>query len=170
MSEKTIYLPSSVRTGGVALPRQAESEIMREQQQLALELYEITGKLEHYTHMLQEIDPYLSVIMAKPTTTVDGLVPNYYHIIRRAPGAPAYIKVIEGPNGEWRDLDSSVFDLAAEDDLWNDRTQRDRRAKAKRAQEARDRQIIRERQERAREFDERLRVATHVAVSMPRGI
>jgi hypothetical protein len=170
MGEKTLYLPSSVQTGGVALPRQAESEITREQHQLALELYEVTGKLEHYTRMLQQIDPYLSVILAKPHTTVDGLRPNFYHIIRRAPGAPAYIKVIETPDGEWRDLDSSVFDLAAEDDLWNDRTQRERREKAKRAEDARQRQIIRERQERAAEFDERLWSATHTSVSVPRNI
>lgn len=166
----TIHLPSSVMTGGVALPRQVESEVMREKAQMAQELYVVTGKLGYYTRELQQIDPYLSVILAKPNTTVDGLKPNYYHIVRLRPGSPAYIKPVEGPNGEWRDLDSSIFAMVAEEDLWNDRTQRDKREKARRANEVRERERQRQAADRAREFDERLWHATHTSVSVPRSI
>lgn len=166
----TIHLPSSVRTGGVALPRSVESEVMREQSQLALELYEITGKMEYYSRELKQIDPHLSVILAKPNTTVLGLKPNFYHIVRLRPGSPAYIKPVEGPNGEWRDLDSSIFDMVAEEDLWNDRTQRDKREKARKADEARIRQRQREAMDRAREFDERLKSALNTSISVPKAV
>lgn len=166
----TLHLPSSVRTGGVALPRAVESEITREQNQLAQELYEVTSKLDHFNRELYRIDPYLKVFLAKPMTTVMGLKPNYYHLVRMRPGHMAYVKPIEGPNGEWRDLDSSVFEQVAEDDLWNDRTQREIRKRQRRAEEARLRQKQRESQDRAREFDERLHHATHVSVSVPKKI
>jgi hypothetical protein len=143
---------------------------MREQAQLVEEFYDVTGKLEHFNRELYKIDRYLKVVLAKPNTTVQGLKPNFYHLVRLRPGHLAYIKPIEGPNGEWRDLDSSVFDLVAEEDLWNDRTQREMRQKARRAEEARQRQKQREAQDRAREFDERLYHATHVSVRVPKTI
>lgn len=167
---KTIHLPSSARTGGVAIPRRVESEIMREQAQLAQELYEVSAKLDHYNRELYLIDRDLSVILAKPVTTVIGLKPNFYHLVRRRHGHAAYIKPVEGPNGEWRDLDSSIFDLVAEDDLWNDRSQREQRQKARRAEAARRRQRDREAMDRAREFDERLWHAMNVSVSIPRSV
>jgi hypothetical protein len=143
---------------------------MREQAQLVQELYDVTGKLEHFNRELYQIDRHLKVVMAKPNTTVQGLKPGYYHLVRIRPGHLAYIKPIQGPNGEWRDLDSSVFDLAAEDDLWNDRLQREKRQKQRRAEEARQRQLLRERQDRAREFDERLKHATSTQILVPKAI
>lgn len=167
---KTLHLPASARTGGVALPRRVESEVMREQEQLARELYEVTARLNHYNRELYQIDPHLSVVLAKPNTTVDGLIPNYYHLVRRRPGHLTYIKPVQWPNGEWRDLDSSVFDLVAEDDLWNDRAQREIRQKQRRAHDARVTQRQREANDRAREFDERLRSAINGSISVPRSI
>lgn len=161
MTHKTLYLPNSAR------PRGAESEVSRENRQLVEEFYAITEKLEHFNRELREIDPHLSVVLAKPNTTVMGLKPNYYHLVRLVPGHLAYIKPIEGPAGEWRDLDSSIFDLAAEDDMWNDRAQKEQRAKAKRAAEAAARQRQREAQDRAGDFDERWKAhnSTSVLVS-----
>lgn len=159
-----LWLPEAAR------PKGGESEVMKEQRQLVEEFYSVSDKLEHFNRELQKIDPHLRVVLAKPSTTVQGLRPNFYHIIRLRPGHGTYIKVIEGPNGEWRDLDSSVFDLVAEDDLWNDRTQRERRQRARRAEEARRRQRQRDAEARAREFDERWHSATHVAVSVPKAV
>lgn len=167
---KTLYLPSSVQTSGVALPRQAESEVLRENRQMLEEMEVVSGKLEYYTHELQQIDPYLKVVMAKPNTTIMGLRGGYYHIVRVRPGSPAWIKTLEGPNGEWRDLDSSIFELVKEADLWNDRTQREVRARQRRAEEARQRQRTREGQDRAHEFDDRLYHATHLSIRIPRSI
>lgn len=155
---------------GLYLPPSARAEVEREQRQMVDELYDVVSKLDHFNRELYHIDPYLKVMLAKPTTTVIGLKPNYYHLIRMRPGHAAWIKPIEGPSGEWRDLDSSVFDLVAEDDLWNDRSQREQRQKARRADEASKRQRDREAQDRAREFDERAYHAQNVSVLIPKAI
>ena len=141
-----------------------------EQRQMLEELERVAGLLDHYNRELQQIDRHLSVMLAKPTTTVEGLKPGYYHIVRMRPGHFAYIKPVEGPNGEWRDLDSSVFDLVAQDDLWNDRVQREQRRKARKALEARDRQRQRESQDRAREIDARIKSANSTSILIPRSI
>jgi hypothetical protein len=167
---KEIFLPSSARTGGVVLPRRVESAVMQEQAQMVQELYEISEKLDHFNRELYKIDHYLKVMLAKPHTTVEGLKPGYYHLIRMRPGHLAYIKPVEGPNGEWRDLDSSIFDLVAMDDLWNDRTQRELRQRQRRADEARKRQRDREAMDRAREFDERWKHANNVSIRVPKAI
>lgn len=169
---KDIWLPSSVHTNGVAVPKRVESEVYAEHAQMAQEMDDLTGAMEHYSRELQRVfnDPYIKIILAKPHTTVQGLKPNYYHIVRMQPGVMAYVKPVENPDGTWRDLDSSVFDLAAEDDLWNDRTQKEILRRRRKAEEARVRQREREAADRAREFDERLHSATHVSVAIPRSI
>lgn len=157
------------------LPKDREEamarEALAEQRQMAEELNRVTGALEHYNRELQKIDPHLRVVLAKPNTTVEGLKPGYYHIVRLRPGTMAYIKPIEDPEtGAWRDLDSSIFDLVAEDDLWNDRVQREKRAKARKALEAKQRQREREAMDRAREFDERWKAANSVQILVPKGV
>lgn len=143
---------------------------MAEQAQMQLELYRIAGALNHYTKELQQIDPHLSVMLAKPRTTVMGLKPGYYHIIRMRPGHPVWIKPVENDDGTWRDLDSRVFEQVAERDMWNDRTQREMKERAKRAEEARQRQITRERMDRAHEFDERWKSVNNLSISVPKAI
>lgn len=165
-----LLVPSTVRTGGVALPKRVENEILAEQAQVVQEFYSISAKLEHFNRELRKIDQNLQVVLAKPNTSVMGLVPNYYHLLLIRPGHGTYIKTIEGPNGEWRDLDSSVFDLAAEDDLWNDRTQRERKQAQKRAEDAHQRQRDRERQDRIDAMNDRFHSMTHVSVSVPRAV
>lgn len=150
---------------------QAQAEAASaEQRQMLEELERVTGLLEHYNRELRAIDPHLQVVLAKPNTTVEGLKPGYYHIVRMRPGHPAYIKPVEHADGSWRDLDSSVFDLVAEDDLWNDRAQREQRQKARRALEARQRERDREALDRAREFDERWKAANSVSILVPKGV
>lgn len=169
---KTLYLPSSVNTGGVAVPTSAANEIYAEQRQMVEEMDELAGALAYWSQELQTIfnDPYVKVILAKPTTTVMGLKPNYYHIVRVRPGSAAWIQPIETPDGGWKDLDSSVIDIALEADLWNDRTQRELRRQRERAEASRKAQKIREGQDRAHEFDERLHSALNTSVSIPRSI
>lgn len=170
---KTLHVPSSAMTGGVALPKRAENEILREQGELVEQFYEVTGKLEYFTNELQHRfdDPHLKVILAKPHTTVEGLKPNYYHVLRLEPGKPVAIMVVEDPHtGEWRDLDSSVFNMVAEYDLQNDRTQRMLQEKHRRREDARQRDKIQRGIDRAAEFDDRVKHATNVHISIPRSI
>lgn len=172
MGTKTLHLPSSVKTGGVALPNSAASEIAAEQAALQEQLYEVTGALEHWSRELQHIfdDPDVKVILAKPNTTVIGLKPNYYHIVRVRPGTAAWIQPVETPDGEWLDLGSHVIDIALKSDLWNDRTQKELRRAREKAEKERQARILRERQDRAREFDERLKSAMTTSIAVPRSI
>lgn len=159
----TLYLPEAART---KVARAADAE----QRQMVEEFERITGLLEHYNQELRQLDEHLSIVLAKPNTTVEGLKPGFYHLVRMRPGHPAWIKPIEGPNGEWRDLDSSVYDLAAEDDLWNDRRTHERRKLARKAREARERQVAQERADRAREFDERWKAANTTSILVSKDI
>jgi hypothetical protein len=169
MGTKELYLPSSVRTGGVALPRQAESAVLQEQAELRAELEAVAGRLEYYNAELKLLDPDLSVVMAKPNTTNPDLKPGY-HLVRMNPGSMAWVKPIEHADGTWRDLDSSVFDMAAEDDLWNDRVQRFKKEMRKKAEQARQRQVLRERQERAAEFDERWKSVNNTSILVSKAV
>lgn len=172
MGTKTLYLPDSAQPGmpRAALPRQLHSEVAAENRQMVEEFEHVTGALAYYDREVRQIDEHLRIVLAKPETTVEGLKPGYYHIVRMRPGHPSWIKPIEGPNGEWRDLDGSVFDLIHEADLWNDRTQREIRQKQRRAEEARKRQKDREAMARAAEFDDRLKHAQNVQILVPRGV
>lgn len=159
----TLWIPQDRQ----AAIQQAANE---EQRQMRDEVESLAATLEHFNAELRRIDPHLSIVLAKPNTTVEGLKPGYYHIVRMRPGHPAYVKPIEGPGGEWRDLDSSVFDLVAQDDLWNDRVRREQRRMARRAEEARARQADREALDRAAEFDERWRSANSTSILIPKAV
>lgn len=166
----TLHLPSSMRTGGIILPRGVEDEIAREQRQMQDEVERITGTLNYYNRLLHDIDEHLEVVLAKPNTTVEGLKPGYYHLIRLNPGHPAYIKPYEYDDGSWRDLDSGILDAAVEDDLWNDRLQSERRRLRKNAKAAKERQRQREHIDRAREMDARIKSLNSTQISVPRSI
>jgi hypothetical protein len=171
MPDKTLYVPDSVRTrsGIYATARGPESEVMKDAAQLEQELYEVSDKLEYFNKEAKRIDPYLSIILAKPNAQHDALRPNYYHFIRRRPGHMTYIKVIENPHtGAWRDLDSSIWNDLREEDMWDDRVQREKEQKMRRAAEAAQRQKDREAMDRAGEFDERLKAATNGSILVPR--
>lgn len=170
MGTKEIYLPSSARTGGIALPKRVENEVVREQSQIANEVEHISERLNYYNYELQQIDRDLHVIMAKPHTTIEGLKPGYYHLVRAIPGVGTYIEPYENEDGSWRDLDSGIFKLAEEADTWNDRTQKEIRRVQKKVREAKERQHIREKQERAAEIDARLWHINNVSVSIPRAL
>lgn len=169
---KELYLPSSVKTGGVALPTSAASEVEAEQRQMVEEMDDVSGSLAYWTRELQSIfnDPHVKIVLAKPNTTVIGLKPSYYHIVRMRPGTAAWIQPVETPDGEWKDLDSSVIDIALKSDLWNDRTQHELRRQRERAEASRQAEQRRAAMDRAGDFDERLWHAMNTSVSIPRSI
>jgi hypothetical protein len=168
--DKTLYLPSSVRTGGVAVPRRVEDAITREQTQMQREVEFISHRLNHFNRLIKEIDDYLEIVLAKPNTTVEGLKPNYYHIVRMRPGHPAYIKPYEWDDGSFRDLDSGIIDAAIEDDLWNDQVIAERKRIRRRADDAKARDRARQAADRAAEIDARIKSLNNVSISVPRSI
>ena len=75
--------------------------------------------------MLRDIDPYLDLVYVTrpPGTDVDpppGLRWNRWHVRRSAPGQefPAFFP-IEGPNGEFMEPHSGVFERLKEQDSWS---------------------------------------------------
>lgn len=173
MGTKTLYLPSSAQTGGVALPKRAENQVLKEQAQLVEEMENVSGALSYFTRALQDrfSDPYLKVILAKPNTTVEGLKPNYYHVIRFEPGRPVAIMPVEDPEtGEWMDLGEHIFTMVAKADLQNDRTQRMLRAEREAAERARQNEKIARGQDRAGDFDDRYKHLINTQISVPRSI
>lgn len=169
---KTLHLPSSVKTGGLVLPSGVSSEVEAEQRAMVDQMEDTADALAYWSRELQVAfdDPDVRVVMAKPNTTVIGLKGGYFHIIRMRPGTAAWIQPIEGPNGEWRDLDSSVLDIALKADLWNDRTQRELRKQREAVEKAHKLRKQREAQDRAGDFDERLKSMMNTSISVPRKI
>ena len=143
---------------------------MRENRQMVEELEFVAGRLKHYEMLAREIDDHLRIVLAKEHTTVEGLKPGYYHVVRLRPGGPAWIKPYEGPNGEWRDLDEGIIDMIKERDLWNDRTQREINRKMRKAEQARIHHQQLAAQERAREFDERWHSANNLSVLITKDV
>lgn len=173
MGTKTLHLPASVRSGGVALPKRVENEVLREQAQLVQEMIEVTGSMLHYTRELQHRfdDPYLKVILAHPHTTIEGLKPNYYHVIRFEPGRPVAIMPVEDEKtGARLELGEHVFTMVAKADLQNDRTQRMLREERDKKERDRQKAKIQRSMDRAAEFDDRLDHAVNLHISIPRSI
>lgn len=172
MGTKTLHLPASAATGGIALPKRAENAILQEQAEMLEQMHDVTGRLAYFTRELQERfdDPYLKVILARPHTTVEGLRPNHYHVIRFEPGKPVAIMPVVTSDGEWMDLNGSVFEMVAKADLQNDRTQRLLREEREAAERGRLREKARRAMDRAGDFDDRLDHAINPRISVPRSI
>lgn len=169
MGTKTLYLPESARD--YAQPSAPDSEVSRENREMLEQLESEVGALAYWTRELQQIDPHLRVVMAKQTVTVEGMKPGYYHIIRyTGPNSPVYIKPVENPDGTWRDLDSYVLALVQDEDMWNDRLQRDKQKLRARAEEERLRQKDRERQDRVDHFNDRVKHAFNTQISVAKEV
>lgn len=153
-----------------AIARRVESEAAREQRQLIEEVSNVTGRLRHYQKRLDETYTNLKVMMAKPNTTIEGLRPGYYHLIYDVPGVGTWIEAYEGPNGEWRDLDDGILVLAAESDGWNDRVRRDIAEQKRKAAAAAEADRLRERMDRAHDFDERWHNANTTQISVSKDV
>lgn len=164
MMNKTLYLPNSAR------PRGVESEVTREQRQLMEEVDEVTGRLAHYKHLLEEKYPGVKLVMAKPRTETLGLKPGFYHLVFEVPGVGTWIEPYQGPDGEWRDLDDGILTLAAESDTWDDRVRRDIAEQRRQAEIERQNAANRLSQDRAHEFDTRLKSAQNVSISVSKEI
>lgn len=100
-----------------------------------------------------------------------GARPGYWHLIWPGfNGGPLNIMPLQGPGGERREPGSWVFDLLAEGDLWNERSNRERARVKRAAEEASARRLEQERRDRDEEVMERYLAATRAQVSMSRDV
>lgn len=132
---------------------------------MALRLTEISETVKRVNHELRKIDPYCEVFKAPPNAKYPGVKPGHWHVLRRPPvGQPTFI-VHEGPNGEFLDLDSSLFKRLRLGDMWSAERQRDREKAIRAAEKAQEREEERERQERVEEIMDRAKAAWNPGVS-----
>lgn len=120
---------------------------------------------EEWNRILYQVDSELRLVKARPNADFPGILPGLYHVLRRnSLGAPSIIPVER--DGQFVEPDSSMLQMLAEGDLWNDRVAKDRRH----AMEELDRQTARrkerEREERHDEIAERWKAASNPGISM----
>lgn len=122
--------------------------------------------MDYWTRELQKIDPRLMMIKAKDSTTVPGMKPGFFHVLRVNEGAPPSLIPLETPDGEFKEPDSSVFDLLRRNDLWNREAVHDRKRMTREAVDAERRRREREQNARAEELRERVKAMMSTSVSM----
>lgn len=128
----------------------------------------LRGQLEFWNRELKLIDERLEMVWFDENVDIQGVVPCRYHLLRHEPGAPVTIIPITGPEGEFIEPNSAVFDKLREGDLWNTEARRDRQKKQERLIERKRKQEEREREERQQEILERWQAATQTRVSFNR--
>jgi hypothetical protein len=154
----TLWVPPHVSAELVDVRRQHTAEVLDQARRDAT--------LDYWTAELRKIDPYLSLIKAKEDADVPGLRPGFYHVMRLNQTAAPSLIVHEGPNGEFREPDSGLFDLLRRNDLWNNEAARDRKRLFREADEAARKRRETERQARREELAERVRAVTETSISM----
>lgn len=135
----------------------------------ALQHAELTERVGYYNRELRKIDRYVEVFKARDDARFPGLRPGFWHVLRRPPvGQPTFI-VHETPDGEYRDLDSGIFQTLRNGDMWNSERQKDREKFRRHAKRAEERESEREREERLDELMDRAKAAWNPGVSMAPG-
>lgn len=134
----------------------------------------VKGLLDEATYRLRSEfnDPLLEVVRAPERVPVGiAMKPNYYVVIRWNEGAPPTIINIEGPDGEFVNLDGNI-EAAVAMMHRNDLRDPENRRRLEQAQERVEReaelQKERDREERLEEMRDRINAATRTSVSMNR--
>src|SRR5690349_6259287 len=69
----------------------------------------VKSLLDEATYRARQLDERLEVVRAPDTVPVHStLKPGYYAVIRWNEGAPPMVMNIQGPNGEFVDLDGNI--------------------------------------------------------------
>lgn len=130
----------------------------------------VAGLLDEANYHVRQLDERLEVVRA-PDTVPAGttLKPGYYAVIRWNEGAPPTVINLQGPDGEFVDLDGHIEAVVAmlRRNNFRDPQVRRRFEEQERAQEAAmERQEETDRQERREELRDRMNAATRTSVSM----
>jgi hypothetical protein len=120
----------------------------------------------HWNRELKEIDPYLELIRAREDSTL--MKPGFWYVLRHNPGAPPSLMCVEGPDGEYVEPNSGLFEKLRSSDMWNAEAERDRQERIRRAEAAEQRRKGRESEDRVQEMAERWAAVTRTQVSMSR--
>lgn len=163
----SLFLPPSVAKEIADANRRYEAEVFDQ----AIQAYmgRVKGVLDEFTYELQKIDPRLEMMRASDSEAWHSseVPPGYYFVVRHNdPPAPPSIMPVQGPNGEFREPDSRLFEELKKNDLWNPATKRRAEKQREQLEEAAERHKARERADRQRELYERYLANTRTQVSM----
>ncbi len=132
---------------------------------------ELHGQIAEWNRIVKEIDPALEVIKAPENATHPSLKPGYWHVIRHGGSeAPPAIIPHEGPDGEYRDLDSSLLERLRKGDMWSARSMKAMTDRNKKAQRAAERARETERERRVDEVFDRYKAKFNPGVLIKNGI
>lgn len=77
------------------------------------------ARIRYWNRLLHDLDPNLGLVFAKPNAFGPGIRPGYWHVRRRnEKGADSYF-VIQGRNGEYREMDDAFLQQLREGDFQN---------------------------------------------------
>jgi hypothetical protein len=154
---------------GIWTPPNVSRELREESRRHEADLLrhaEVKGKLDYWNEEAYKVDPHVEIIKAKENAHQPGLRPGYYHFLIRKPGAPASVIPIEYPNGSFRDLDSGIFELLKESDVWSSEHAYRRKERERALERAKERDT----EERRAELAERITHALSTSIQVPRSI
>lgn len=159
-----LYLPP-----GVTREMLAERE-EREAQAYAQGVFVRDERCREFNPLLVRVDPYLSMVFCREPAPLEavacGARPGRYNLVREAPGAPLSFIPIIGPDGEFVEPTSRIFDELKAMDWWNADVKRDRQAREDRLEDARRKTEEAERERMTDEVLERYLAGTRTQVSM----
>jgi hypothetical protein len=124
-----------------------------------------TPVTEEWNRILYQVDAELRLVRAQESASAPGIVPGYYHVLRRNDLGPPTPIPVQGPDGEYREPGSWLLDQLAESDLWNGRSQKDRERAYQELTRQKARRKERETEERRDEIKERWKAASNPGVS-----
>lgn len=120
---------------------------------------------------LKALDPGLRLIPPFQNPPLPDMVPNRWHLARfsEVRGHEVYI-TIQGPGGEFREMDEAMFDALKKRDMQSNRS----RKAAERAAKVRERAIQRSKErtaeDRRQELAERIKHHDSPSIHIPRGL
>lgn len=145
----SLWVPPALAAKNAELSRQAAAEYLHH--------VELHDQLRRWNRELKRIDPYLQLVKAREDSSLPGLKPGYFHVLRHNPTGPPSLIVHQGPNGEFREPDSGLFEELRKGDMWSERSMRERKAKERELARAEAAEKEREAEERRQEIAERYR-------------
>lgn len=129
----------------------------------------LTEQENRWNPILKAIDPLLRLVPPTDRPPV-GMTPERWHIARvREDGHEAFIP-IQGPHGEFREMDEAMLETLRRMDSHSPRTRREWAEDAERRARAQERAKAREHAERSEQIAERVESAMRTSVLFPRGV
>lgn len=145
----------------------------RQRETVASEAFDAEAQwrwVKQFNYELRAIDPLLQLVWCPDPAPVEavaaGAKPGRFNVLRHNEGAPLSVYPIEGPDGEFVEPGSGVFEMLRRADLWSAENQRERERRLKELAYRRERREETEREERNQDAFERWLAVSRTQISM----